>query len=563
MKTLRRIFAIAMCAAAALTAVACGNVEPAEKTVAEIQFTRVGYGGEWVEELGKAFNEEYAKRGYAVSTKKMSGSLDVELAKPKKNTTDLYIFSGNMDLIGLVNKSISILKTRDSVLLEDLTESFYNSYAIGKGGKQESVKIKDKMREEALQYTQYYGVDAKWQGRNFTVPWVNAVTGFIVDKSLLKNEFGLDIPVTTAELKEDCDLIRNSGTGISPVATGMTDSYNYWNYVTNVWWAQYSGAEKWENFYKTVPEEGTMEENGYEVYNDDGMEYAFKTLFEVFTKDNSPAGSEEWGSADVSNSIYGGTSVFVVSGDWSTSHIEEAYPEKAGDMILMKTPIISELGVKLRLDGSTSGEANAAKCEEVLRKTVRAIDDGKTNAAIISEITSDCGATLTADKIEALRVARGIYYDLGYCHQCLIPSFAQEKDVALLFLKFMVSDDGIAIFRKYARAGLPFESAEPEFDENSCEMQKNAFDIAKGEYAYSLCENDGFSVLRAVSGLRKFDGDYWNVNYLSFHDGILNATEKSGLTDEEKAIQAAKKFREYEYNLAKDRWASLVGISGL
>ncbi len=560
MKTLRRIFAIATCAAAALTAVACG--EPAEKTVAEIQFLYVGYGRDWIDELGKAFNEEYKKQGYEVSIKRMEGDLDAELAKPKKNTTDLY-FTDIVNVIDLVNKSFPILKTRDSVLLEDLTESFYNSYAIGKGGKRESVKIKDKMREEALQYTQYYGLDEKWQGRNFTVPWVSAVTGFVVDKALLKNEFGLDVPVTTAELKEDCDLIRNSGTGISPVSTGMKDSYNYWNYVTNVWWAQYSGAEKWENFYKAVPEEGTTKDNGYEVYNDEGMEYAFKVLFNVFTQYNSPEGSGDWTYREVNESLYGGTSVFVVSGDWSTSYIEETYPEKADDMILMKTPIISELGVKLRLDGSTSGEADADKCEEVLRKAVRAIDAGKTNAEIISEVTADCGVTLTGEQVEALRVARGIYYDLGHNHQCMIPSFAEEKDVALLFLRFMASDDGIAIFRKYARAGLPFEYAEPEFDDDCCEMQKNAFDIAKGEYSYSICENDGFSVLRALAGLKKFNGDYWNVNYFSFHDGILNETEKNGLTNEEKAVKAAKKFTEYQYNWTKDNWASLVGISGL
>ena len=565
MKRFRKIFAFFMCTAMLFTAVACGGSDdkevPVDGATLDVQFLYAGYGGAWLYELGEAFTETYKKQGYKVEINRMKNDIDTELSSPKKNTTDLY-FTGGLDIVATVDRSFSVLKNKDSTLCEDLTESFYNSHPIGKDGKEESVKVKDKIKPEALLYTEYYGRSEKWQGKNFAMPWVNSVTGFIVDKTLLKNTFNLEIPVTTQEMLEDCDTIRNSGTGISPVSTAMKDSYNYWNFVTDVWWAQYSGVGTWENFYRAIPADGNMRENGYEVYNDDGMEYAFGVLFAMHTKANSPDGSEGWSYSQVNESIYGGTSVFNVNGDWASGYIEEEYPEKSDDMVMMKTPIISELGVKLRLDGSSSGNANAAKCEEVLRATVRAIDDKKTDAQILSEIKASSGVTLNAEKIEALRVARGIYYNLGYNHQCMIPSFAKDKDVALLFLRFMASDDGIEIFRKYAKAGLPFERSEPDFTE-ACEMQKNAFDIANYEYSYSICENEGFSVLRSIARLRKFNAAHFNVNYLSFHDGILTASEKSGLTEREQAARAAAKFRNEEYEWAKANWKSLVDVAGI
>ncbi len=262
-----------------------------------------------------------------------------------------------------------------------------------------------------------------------------------------------------------------------------------------------------------IPEEGTTKENGYEVYNDDGMEYAYRTLFQMFIPQNAPEHSGGWDSIFAATSSLNGEVVFFISGDWVANEMKREFPTEGGAMTMMKTPIISELGVKLRLDGSTSGEADVDKCEEVLRKTVRAIDAGKTNAEIISEITADCGVTLTDDKIEALRVARGIYYDLGVTLRAAIPSFSNEKGVALLFLKFMASDDGIEIFRKYAQAGLPFRPTR-EIEMEMTEMQSSSLAISGGEYAYIICEYDDFSTLRSVAGLQRFNGEFYNINLM-------------------------------------------------
>ena len=571
MKKFKRLFALTTCAVTILTAVACGNAnndpegseELKDNAVVEVQlFHPGGYGREFLDKWGEEFAKTYKDKGYTISVTKAEKTIkfNYEITTPAKNSTDLYFTSETIGVNAAIDNSIMILKDPNRVLLEDLTDSFYDSYAIGKDGVEETVKIKDKIHHEALQYTQYYGVNEKWHGRSYLVPWVNAVNGFIFNKDLLCGRFGLEVPVTTEEMLEQFDIIRESGTGIMPVVTAVADAYNWWDYVTNVWWAQYSGAEKWENFYKVIPEEGTTAENGYEIYNDDGMEYAYRTLFQMFIPQNAPEHSGGWDSTFAAASSLNGEVVFFISGDWIAKQMSENFPTEGGAMTMMKTPIISELGVKLRLDGSTSGEADAAKCEEMLRKTVRAIDAGRTNAEIISEITADCGVTLTADKIEALRVARGIYYDLGVTLRAAIPSFSNEKGVALLFLKFMASDDGIEIFRKYAQAGLPFRPTR-EIEMEMTEMQGSSLAISGGEYAYLICEYDDFSTLRSVAGLQRFNGELSNINLICWNEAVLTAAEKEGLDVRERAIQAAKKFREYEYNWAKDNWASLISIA--
>ncbi len=571
MKKFKRLFALTTCAVTILTAVACGNAnndpggseELKDNAVVEVQlFHPGGYGREFLDKWGEEFAKTYKDKGYTINVMKAEKTIkfDYEITTPAKNTTDLYFTAETIGVNAAIDNSLMILKDPNRVLLEDLTDSFYDSYAIGKDGVEETVKIKDKIYHEALQYTQYYGVNEKWRGRSYLVPWVNAVNGFIFNKDLLCGRFGLEVPVTTEEMLEQFDVIRESGTGIMPVVTAVADAYNWWDYVTNVWWAQYSGAEKWENFYKVIPEEGTTKENGYEVYNDDGMEYAYRTLFQMFIPQNAPEHSGGWDSIFAATSSLNGEVVFFISGDWVANEMKREFPTEGGAMTMMKTPIISELGVKLRLDGSTSGEADVDKCEEVLRKTVRAIDAGKTNAEIISEITADCGVTLTDDKIEALRVARGIYYDLGVTLRAAIPSFSNEKGVALLFLKFMASDDGIEIFRKYAQAGLPFRPTR-EIEMEMTEMQRSSLEISGGEYAYIICEYDDFSTLRSVAGLQRFNGEFYNINLMCWNEAVLTAAEKEGLSVREMAIKAAKKFRDYEYNWAKDNWASLISVA--
>lgn len=577
MKKAKRLLTLVMCTSMLFTATACGggnNViddgdEPAYGSVVEVQLYHPGgYGREFLDKLGEAFAETFKDKGYSINIVKAEKELNTEneILTPKKTTTDLY-FSGGFSVLSAIEQSFGVLKTKDQVLLEDLTDSFYNSYAIGKDGKEESVKIIDKMNQEALQYTQYYGTKTQWRNKYYYMPWANSVTGFAVNADLLKNTFGLDIPVTTAEMIEQFEVIKEhekdkpAESKIAPQVTAMDNAWGWWFYVTSVWHSQYSGAETWENFFKVVPPSGNIQE-GYEIYNDDGIEYAYRTLLQMLRPENAPANSGGWDASTAAAAELSGKAVFFITGDWLANEMKKDFAEESAAMTMMKTPIVSELGVKLRLDGSTAGvDADEEKCEEVLRATVKLIDEGKSNAEIISEVSSSCGVTLTNDQIETLRTARGIYYNLGYNHQAIVPSFAKNRKLAVMFLRYMASDDGIDIFRKYALATLPFRSTK-EIEGDLSELQRSCAAIADSEYAYSICEREDFSTLRSVAGLQRFNGSYSSIVLNSWNDAILTPEEKTG-TVKEQAIKAAKKFRDDEYDWAKKNWASLLDMAGI
>ena len=565
MKKITRAFTLLMCIAMGVSASACGKKSngSSEDKVLNIQLYHPGgYGREFLDKMGEAFAETYKSEGYSINITKAEKVLNVEneILTPKKTTTDIY-FAGGFNIAKPIESSRSVLKNNDETLLYDLTDSFYNSYAIGKDGKAETVKIKDKIVPEALQYTQYYGKIDKWNNKYFYMPWANSVTGFVYNKELL-NSFGLDYPVTTDEMLDEFETIKNANRGISPVVTAMDNAYGWWDYVTNVWWSQYSGTTAWENFYRTIPASGTMKDNGYEVYNDDGIEYAHRVLYQMLRPENAPATSGGWDATFAATNMLSGGSVFMITGDWIANEMSREFPVESSAVTMMKTPILSDVGVKLRLDGSTAGNADKAKCEEVLRATVRLIDEGKSDDEIISSVGTVCGVTLNGEQVEALKVARGIYYNLGYNHQCVIPGFSTKKDIAVLFLKFIASDDGIEIFRKYAKATLPFKSTK-EIGGEMSEIQRSCASVSDYEYAYSICEMDSFSLLRTSGGLQRFNGALSNVVLLTWQGKILTDDEKAGLSAEQIAVASAKKFKDAQYDWARDNWSDCVKIAGI
>lgn len=137
----------------------------------------------------------------------------------------------------------------------------------------------------------------------------------------------------------------------------------------------------------------------------------------------------------------------------------------------LPTPIVSELGVKLRLGGANATEEEH---ENMLVALVTAIDEGKTDAEIKATYS-----TLSDAQIEAVREARSVVYTLGASHRIYIPTYSKAKTACYNFVRFMASDEGIKIFRKYAGSHSPFEyTVQPE-DEELTVFQKSQDKVLK------------------------------------------------------------------------------------
>lgn len=543
--------------------VACGgdNNVTRDERVLNVKIYRAGYGDRWLEEMGKAFSETFKEEGYTVKIIESAYTLNVdsELLTPKRNMTDIYFVSG-IDLSAAIDQSFNILKTNEETLLLDLTDVLYNAKPINVNKEEENIRIIDKMNPEILQYQKYYGVKEKWHDRYFLLPWVRAVTGFVYDAELLREEFGLEMPRTTDEFIEQIDIIRESYKDIAPIVSAMANAPRYWRYVTDVWWSQYSGAKAFENFFKMIPATGDTLTNGYDVYDDEGLRKAYEVLAMILRPENAPAASGSWDHDRAQNSLLTGKSMFMVTGDWLPREMEEHFSEKSENMAIMPAPIISDLGVKLRLDGSSSGAVDRTKAEAVLREIVSCIDQGKTESEVVSLIKQSHNITLAETVVKEVFVARGIYTDLGINHSILIPSYAKNKDLAVLFLRFMASDDGIRIFRKYAKAALPFNYGGEDMELTP--FQASSYKISSYKYTYGITEFIHFSPIRSIGGLQIFNKDN-NVELSIWNDTLLSAEEKAGKLLRERAQLSAQKFIKSEYDYVKENWESLLFITGL
>ena len=61
--------------------------------------------------------------------------------------------------------------------------------------------------------------------------------------------------------------------------------------------------------------------------------------------------------------------------------------------------------------------------------------------------------------VESYQEIANLQFTLGTNLNAAIPAYADQKEVAKDFLKFMASDTGIAIYMKHAKSTLPFKTS--------------------------------------------------------------------------------------------------------
>ena len=92
------------------------------------------------------------------------------------------------------------------------------------------------------------------------------------------------MPLTSDEFVAAIEKIstHTAADGVYPYSWGGSNAPGYWAFLFETWFAQYSGAEKYVKFQKCEPETGTIKENGYEVYNDQGILKSLEAMYPIF-----------------------------------------------------------------------------------------------------------------------------------------------------------------------------------------------------------------------------------------------------------------------------------------
>lgn len=436
----------------------------------EVKVVVAGYGTDWLTALASRFNEIYKAEGYEVVITQTDTQdfAKNEISYPKKCTTDIFFEYNNID--DLLNKSYSILKQKNTALLEDLSD-VYNSPAINANKQPEGKNIIDRMSPVVSENMKYYGMLKGFDGL-YGIPWQGGYNGIYVNKIKLA-EFGFttDNLLTTDDLKavinacapEKTEAALTDPNGFFPVAWSQKVAPGYWDFMFQALMAQYEGTQSFENFVNFVPDEGTMKEKGYTVYEKRGILEALKVVEFLEDRDLCVPGTSSMDHVTAESRVATGKSLMVVAGDYMYKELEKDYSDYYENITPIKWPVISALGVKLGLCGTThEAGAECSACNEKLREVVKAVDGGKTN----EEIENLLGVNAT--QVAAVREARCQYMGGSGTVAASIPSYSDAKKGAKLFLRFMYSDEGMQIFRSKTyvdlQASYTVEPAASEFE---------------------------------------------------------------------------------------------------
>lgn len=559
MKKGSKILAAMLAAVTAFGVSACGNtpIETGETDGKRIEVKAViaGYGTDWLDALAARFNQIYASEGYEVVITQTDTELNAknEITYPKKCTTDIFFEYNNTD--ELINKSYSILRQKETALLEDLSD-VYNSPAIGANKQPEGKNIADRMDEGIIDNMKYRGTLPGYNGL-YGIPWQGGYNGIYVNKNKLAElGYTTDNLLTTDDLKavinscapEKTEAALTDPNGFFPVSWSQKSAPGYWDYMFEALMAQYEGTQSYENFVNFVPDEGTTIEKGYTVYEKRGILESLKVVEFFEDRDLCVPGTSSMDHITAESRVATGKSLMVVAGDYIYKELEKDYSQYYGNLLPIKWPVISALGVKLNLCGKThaAGE-ECADCNAKLRQVVKAVDEGKTS----EEIVSSLGVTEAAAK--AIREARCQYMASAGTVVASIPAYSDAKKGAKLFLRFMYSDDGMKIFREKTYVDLPASyTVEPE--QSSLEFVQKIFERDK---ANDVMVNGSYfeSPIRR-SGVPEFPKQQTTVNLFT----QLSYTHSQGRPN---AGYTPQEIYEGNISWVKSSWGDYIRQSGL
>ncbi len=426
--------------------------QPGGAQTIQIKAYKGGYGTDFMHELADRYHEAHPEISFEFLDE--SSLLDgekaaAEIGVPKKNQVDLYFVTG-VDINYLVKRSSTVLGKRDETLLEPL-DSVFESKGVGLDGKEEASTIKSRFFNGFEELCRYDGEFPKWRGTMFTLPWAEATTGIFMNKAVL-DRYGVSVPLTSDEFAAAVQTIYTAGKPNNnyPFSWGGGNAAGYWQYLYETWFAQYSGQKKFYNFQMCDPGNGNIVQEGYKVYEDVGILKALEAMFQILDLNYSPNGSRTQQHTEAQTDFITGKTAFMIDGDWMLNEMKEYYYDQGKEIMMLRAPILSSIGSEIGISDAQ------------LHTLVESIDSHLDNVAIKALIPS-----LSDANIERVRDARSVHDTIGIGHNVLIPSYADAKDAAKEFLKFVYSNDGCRIFRNFAFANLPLTYETKDGDSNT------------------------------------------------------------------------------------------------
>lgn len=459
-----RILALTLCSLTALSALgatACGKeskgVVKDVKTL-NVAMCNAGYGSAWINELKEKFELVYRDEGYKINILEPRNNLTgatalSEMRLGTQTGVDLYLTAGVT--------AEDVTDEEYGVCAEKLND-LYDKGAINFDGSVDETPIK----EYAANYKGWVAIgDDYYDYFYFSSPF-----GVVANVKVLADYGITELPRTTDELFDCYDAIYNGAngkpdsktSGIYPTTWGGDNAAGYAPNSLLVHIAQMMGNEAYEEFttMNAVAEDPDMLANGYTMYENTDLKDALEVFARQYDVMYSTKGSETQ-KHDVAHSrLVTGKAVFMTDGEFFFNEVKANFTSKLNDITFMNVPVISKLGVKLKLDGSG---ADAAKCDDILSYMIQLVDEGKDNATVKASTQTQFSVTLTDEQVQRVVDARKVV-PMSLESDSYIVKGSPKKDIAELFLRMMASKDAANVMSKYAM-GSAYHSADPQADE--------------------------------------------------------------------------------------------------
>lgn len=462
-----KITALALAGVTLLSLAGCGSTPDTEETL-EIYIQDLGYGTQWLRDEIELFKqqdwvkEKYpnlvipdvkynAQYGYA------SGQIE---AGAKANSIDLFFTSADYDLQ-------SKLDAKGNHYIEDLNDVFEEKVPG------EDVLYKDKMYDAFVKSSKYG--DTYW-----STMWSASYQGFLYNADLFE-DLGLEVPRTTDELIALCSQVKTLNGSNSAYSKNYTimlstsrEEANYWQFLAfPIWWAQYEGMENYYNFYRGI-DTITGTQNSRDVLAQQGRLESLEVLYDLLS-DYSFTGAGSIDFIEAQTRFLMGDGLIMANGDWFYQEMDTTIEglKKRGidyDIRFMKNPVIS-----------------------AIKDVLPTVNDDATLAAVVDAV--DKGETayegVSAADFARVKEARSFVYSGEYLNQAFIPSYANGKDAAKDFLRFLATDIACNQFmRSTGGATLPFKydvkTADKDLYDSFDSIQKYRHDIYMADPTFNL-----------------------------------------------------------------------------
>ncbi len=498
-----------------LTVSACASMTacqriPDTEDVLIIEAYEGGYGTSFLTRLGERFMElnegksVYVTPSFSLTHNETNAKLK---AGPKYTPTDMF-FSNTANFNQFVSKGKEMVSGYDCVL-EDL------SGVLERNVYGENITVGEKMKPEYIDYFTYPG------GGVYSLAWATGVSGIVYHADVFE-EKGWPVPLTTDQMTGELfPMIKADPEGWSPVT--WPGSIGYWIYGIMVWWAQYDGIDEFNRFFLCKDEN---DDYSYEVFAQEGRYEALQVLEDIIADKN---GNSAYGSVSFTHTDsqllfleQKNKIAMIPNGDWLENEMSSNFEIGSLDIKMMKTPVISSI---IHRTPSIPDDA-------VLKEVVKFVDGDRA--------TKPDG--VTDEDVQIIRDARRISFSNGFDHNIQIPVYANAKELAKEFIRFMASDEAQEIYYEETGSLLPFLNSEVVLENEKYLSKMTTFARSK----FALMEN---SV--NVTAMYYRDPLFYKAGLRPFNQTIWPDPVIGGIGND--AVSAAQ-FYANEYAYVRDRW---------